>query len=303
MHFYKYHGLGNDYLVLDPHHLPCPLCNGLKPVWAAAICQRTRGIGADGIVFGPLKYNGEAPGPSSPNRFAYQIWNPDGSQAEVSGNGLRIFARYLLEAGYVVAEAGRAPLGCALYNGARRVVVVYGADVDAPIRIGLGRARVVERAATARSLGLPEGEAQRLGEAILVDVGNPHCVFFPAPPRPIDQLLTMRIGPKVERATRFPRRTNVQLARALSTHHLAIQIWERGAGYTEASGSSSCAAAVAAVASGRCQSPVTVHMPGGALDVSLQAEGDDWQVTLTGPVTPVGRGEFATQWLEKLPTG
>ena len=132
MHFHKYHGLGNDYLILDPAHLPPPLDRAMRPVWAASICDRSRGIGGDGIVYGPLTEESDA----AALRFACQIWNPDGSQAEVSGNGLRIFARYLRDTGYLPT----ATLSCTLLRGGRTIPVQFGPDRDDSIHVGLGQA-------------------------------------------------------------------------------------------------------------------------------------------------------------------
>jgi diaminopimelate epimerase len=289
MHFHKYHGLGNDYLVLDPAYLPPPLDSSLSPAWVRSICDRSRGVGGDGIVYGPLAVGTEA----TLCRFACQIWNPDGSQAEVSGNGLRIFARYLLDAGYIPP----ATPSCSLLSGGRIIPVTFGAAVEDPISVGLGEATIYPLS----DLHLPIVDAvdlARLGQPWAVNVGNPHCVFFPEDALPVDESLARGWGPSIERAPAFPHRTNVQFARPLDRHSLAIEIWERGAGYTLSSGSSSCAAAVAAVASGRCASPITVHMPGGALTVHIKADGPHWQVTLTGPVIPIALGWFAPQWLQ-----
>lgn len=291
MHFHKYHGLGNDYLVLDPAYLPPPLDQSMRPVWATAICDRSRGIGGDGVVYGPLRAESDI----AAQRFACQIWNPDGSRAEVSGNGLRIFARYLRDAGYLPA----ATLLCTLLSGGRVTPVNFGADVDDPIQVALGQATVQPIADLSISVA-DVAELARLGRPWAVNVGNPHCVFFPDVALAVDERLARRWGPLIEHAPPFPNRANVQFARPLDRHNLAIEIWERGAGYTLSSGSSSCAASVAAVASGRCASPLTVHTAGGALTVHVTADGANWQVALTGPVVPIACGCFTPQWIQSL---
>ena len=275
MRFYKYHGLGNDYLVIDPARQPEGAGQTLTAERVQAICHRQRGIGSDGIVFGPLAREEEA-------IFGCEIWNPDGSRAEVSGNGLRIFARYLLDVGYLSLEETRRAL---LYSGGRAIAVSYGETAAAPIRVELGAAHISPVPPT-----LPREVTDALGAPVAVDVGNPHCVFFPT--LAISEELARRWGPAVESSPAFPQRTNVQLAQAIDSHTLAIEIWERGAGYTQASGSSSCAAALAAVARGFCRSPVAVRMPGGALTVDVVAADGGWRVALTGPVTPVCWGEW-----------
>ncbi|MEZ4633395.1 MAG: diaminopimelate epimerase [Caldilineaceae bacterium] len=214
MHFFKYHGLGNDYLVLDPAGLPAPLNAAMTPEWAVAICDRNRGVGGDGIVYGPLPVDG-----LPADHFACQIWNPDGSIAEVSGNGLRIFARYLRDACYVDVAA----TACTLQSGGRAVTVTYHDDGDIGVALG--------RATAARLPSLPVTDAAELAEAWTVDVGNPHCVFFPVETVTIDADLAHRWGPRVEVADLFPNRTNVQFVRSLNRHRLHIEIWERGAGY------------------------------------------------------------------------
>ena len=276
--FRKYHALGNDYLILDPTQQPAELACGLTPAQAIALCDRQRGVGSDGIVYGPLP-----DGAAQPGHFACVIWNPDGSRAEVSGNGLRIFARYLVDAGYVSLQRERV---CVLHSGGRAIPITYGSSPDAPIRVELGRASTAPGPKT-----LPGDLVAALGLPTLVDVGNPHCVFFPS--SAIDESLARRWGPLVESDPAFPQRTNVQFARVIDSHAIAIEIWERGAGYTQASGSSSCAAAVATIQRGECASPVTVQMAGGELTVDVVFDGIDWRVALTGLVTPVFWGRLA----------
>ncbi len=288
MQFYKYHGLGNDYLIIDPATAPTPLNQPLVAPWAVAICDRQRGVGADGIVHGPLPQ-------STDNSFACEIWNPDGSRAEVSGNGLRIFARYLLDAGYV-APVPDATIAFTLHSGGRAVPVLAHADGLISVTLGEAHVRFLQSVA---DLGLDETN-DGLGAPVLIDVGNPHCVFFPDAHLPVNPALARQWGAQIEHAPLFPQRTNVQFARVRASNYIDIEIWERGAGYTLASGSSSCAVAVAAVASGRCQSPVTVHMAGGSLIITVEHIDARYRVTLTGPVTPVFGGNFDARWLDAL---
>jgi len=282
--FSKYHALGNDYLIFDPNRQPPAMARGLTAEQAIAICDRQRGVGSDGIVYGPLveEEKEEEKGDEQPGHFACVIWNPDGSQAEVSGNGLRIFARYLVDAGYVdLAEAQE----CVLHSGGRAIPIRYGDQTDAPIRVELGRAITGPGPES-----LPADLLATLGTPTSVDVGNPHCVFFPS--APIDEELTRRWGPVVENDPAFPNRTNVQFVRVIDRHVIAIEIWERGAGYTQASGSSSCGAALAAISRGHCVSPVAVQMPGGELIVDVTTNADGWRVALTGPVTAIFEGSW-----------
>ncbi len=282
--FQKYHALGNDYLILDPAQQSGEMARGLTPSQAIAICDRHRGVGSDGIVYGPLAEE------TRPGHFACEIWNPDGSIAEVSGNGLRIFARYLVDAGYILLDETD---GCILHSGGRTISIAYGDRPDAPIRVELGRASTAPEPDT-----LPPDLLAALGPATLVNVGNPHCVFFPD--AAIDEFLARRWGPIVESHPAFPQRTNVQFVRVIDAHTIAIEIWERGAGYTQASGSSSCAAALAAIQRGGCASPVTVQMPGGELTVDVSSNAEGWHVALIGPVTPVFTGFWASDFLAPI---
>ena len=194
------------------------------------------------------------------------IWNPDGSVAEFSGNGSRIAAAWLgARAGtpqVTIGVAGR----------------VYPAAIrdDGTVAMGVGDVEVGET------------ETIELGgervELTTVSVGNPHAVVRLAAGR--DDLL--RLGPQIERHERFPERTNVQLVDVVGANELTVLVWERGAGETSASGSSAVAAASAAVANGWCESPVTVHMPGGELRVELD---DEARITLVGPAEEICEGD------------
>jgi len=275
-HFHKYSALGNDYLVLDPH--ADAGAASLTPDRIRALCDRHSGIGADGIVIGPLD------GGVDSNSIRIRIFNPDGSEAEKSGNGIRIFVRYAYEAGYVSREPftlvtqGGLVMARVLDERAALIEVDMGApsfrSEDIPMT-GENREVVNERLAIA-------GEAIRV---TCVSMGNPHCVIFDTE---VSAARAHQLGPLVEHAPCFPRRTNVQLARVLDVRTLAIQIWERGAGYTLASGSSSCAAASAARRLGLVGDHVEVQMPGGSLTVTFRP--DDGHALLTGPVTGVAHG-------------
>lgn len=253
MRFSKWHALGNSYLLVERADVPG---GRMTPEYAARLCDVETGIGSDGIVEITALDGAAADA---------VIWNPDGSEAEFSGNGARIAAAWL------AARLERP-----------EVVLRFGArEVTAHIR-----AASVELSAGPVEVGPPE-ELDVGGERIEftpVSVGNPHAVIVRNAPR--DDL--ERLGPLVESHARFPDRTNVQLARAAGPSELEVAVWERGAGATSSSGSSAVAAAAAAVANGWCESPVTVVMPGGALTVAIDAEGN---ATLTGPVEEICRGE------------
>jgi diaminopimelate epimerase len=254
----KYHALGNDYLVLDARRFG----ETLSPARVRALCDRNRGLGSDGIL---------ALVPSRRADFGLRIWNPDGSRAEKSGNGLRIFARFLRDHGYTGARA----FTIETRGGIARAELL---SARGDVRVSMGRVRF--------------GRRDRLrvaGRALpvtVLSVGNPHCVIF-VPRLRVEDL--RRLGPLVERHTAFPRRTNVQLARVRSRRAIDALVWERGAGETAASGSSACAVAAAARRAGLVGDRVSVRMPGGALDVEIDP---DFSLRLTGPVTPVYRARL-----------
>ena len=256
--FAKYQALGNDYLVVETESP-----GAITPARVRWLCDRHVGVGADGVLVPAL------PPPGAD--VALTIWNPDGSEAEKSGNGLRIFARWLWDRGRVGAEA----FTVATKGGRVRCQV---RDAGARVFVEMGRARF---AGADETLELPGGPVR----CTPVDVGNPHCVVR------CDQIsssLARRLGPQLETHPRFPRRTNVQLVKVLARNRIQLEIWERGAGYTLASGSSSCAAAAAAVRWGACDGDVTVVMPGGTLAIGV---GPDFELTLLGPAERVFEGE------------
>ncbi len=236
----------------------------VTPALVRRLCDRHFGVGADGVLV-PVA-------PPAGSDFALAIWNPDGSEAEKSGNGLRIFARFLFDRGRVGTE----PFHVATKGGRVRCQVRAG---GARSVVEMGRARF---AGPDETLVLRDGPLR----VTVLSVGNPHCVVR------LDEIspaLVRRLGPELETHARFPERTNVQLVKVLARNRIQLEIWERGAGYTLASGSSSCAAAAAAVRWGACDREITVSMPGGALAVDV---GPDFELTLEGPAKPVFEGEI-----------
>jgi diaminopimelate epimerase len=257
MRLSKWHGLGNDYLLVERAELAAPL----EPEQVRRICDYHFGVGSDGILE-VVSANGD--------RAEVVIWNPDGSTAELSGNGTRIAARWL-----------------ARRSGAGEVRIVVGPrEVVARMRDGAE----VEMDMGAVEVG--ETEKIRVGNEDVdltpVWVGNPHAVIRREP----DRAELLRLGPLVETHERFPERTNVQLVRVDGPHELAVGVWERGAGETLSSGTSAVATAAAAVANGWCESPVTVHLAGGDLHVELE----NGQARLTGPAEEICLVELAEEF-------
>lgn len=263
--FRKYEALGNDYLVIDPRSCAVPPPDAH---FVRKLCDRRYGVGSDGVLYGPLR---------DPDGHRVRIFNPDGSEAEKSGNGMRIFARYLLDAGYVkgldgviVTAAGNAGFRY-LDAGAKRIEVDMGAASfwSREIPVAGAEREVVD-------------EELRVGGQLLsvscVAVGNPHCVVWL---EGATEHNVRRLGPLIESHAMFPKRVNVQFMEVVGRDRIRIKIWERGAGYTLASGSSSCAAASAARRLGLVDDGVRVEMPGGELDIQFDASG---RVRMTGEV-------------------
>jgi len=275
MKFFKYHALGNDYLVIDPRDLPAPLTEAQIKV----ICHRNFGVGSDGILLGPL--------PSDKAKFALRIFNPDGSEAEKSGNGLRIFSRYLWDrklvgdAEFALETAGGLVKSTVMDGG--RVVRVEMGQVSFwsdEIPVAGPRREVLNERITA---------GDRTFSFCAATIRNPHCVI-PLPE--INAGLAKQYGPLLETHPNFPKRTNVQFLKVLDRENLQIEIWERGAGYTLASGSSSSAAAAVARKLGLCAPSITAHMPGGKLAIEVSS---DFDILMTGPVTKVAEGVIAAE--------
>lgn len=269
MKFEKYHALGNDYLVYDPPSGD----HEFSSEEIIRICHRNFGLGSDGILVGPLQ--------TDKAEFGLRILNPDGSEAEKSGNGLRIFARYLFDQ----KKVGYSPFTVDTLGG---IVTCEVSDDASSISVEMGQVSF-------HSDVIPvsvEGEAREvLNEEINLNgknykyyagtIGNPHCVV---PLTDISEALAKQLGPELENHPLFPNRTNVQLLQILDRNRIRIEIWERGAGYTLASGSSSSAAGAVARKMGACDQEITVEMPGGEIGLVID---DDYNVKMTGPATRV----------------
>ncbi len=258
MRFSKWHGLGNDYLLVERADLAAPLTSEQ----VRKLCDYHFGVGSDGVLEVVSADDAEA---------EVVIWNPDGSTAELSGNGTRIAARWL--ARRTGAETVRISVG------PREVVARMRGGLQ--VEMDMGRVEV----------GEPE-TLELAGEQVEVtpaSVGNPHAVVLREPER--EELL--RLGPLIENHERFPERTNVQLVRVDGPNALTVGVWERGAGETLSSGTSAVACAAVAVARGWGASPVTVQLPGGDLVVELD---ENENARLTGPAQEIFTGETAEEF-------
>lgn len=264
----KYHGLGNDYLVLDPNKNDLVL----QTRNIEMLCRRNFGVGADGLLYGPLMEDG---------KMKVRIFNPDGSEAERSGNGVRIFAKYLLDEGYVKEKR------FTLRTLAGDVEIEFLKEDGSTMRVNMGKP--VYAGAQMPLVGL-QGEIVNTHlrfhdndyNTTCLSVGNPNCVIM------MEEVTPQKakdLGPYVEGAEYFPNRTNMQLCKVIDRENIAIEIYERGAGYTLASGTGACAAAAAAKRMGLVDEKITVHMAGGELLVEID---EDETIHMTGSVGTVG---------------
>lgn len=280
MRFHKYHALGNDYIVLDPADFPswksAPTVEHIR-----VICHRNFGVGSDGILWGPL--------PSKQSEFGLRIFNPDGSEAEKSGNGLRIFSRYLWDQGLVkdpqfTIETPGGHVKSVIKDHGRLITIAMGSvsfdSAKIPVNVSGAPREVINE--TIEIL-------DRTFTFCAATIGNPHCVI-PLPE--ITPELAHKYGPHLETHSNFPRKTNVQFLKVRDRNNIQIEIWERGAGYTLASGSSSSAAAAVAHRLGLVDREVTVNMPGGKIGIEI---GEGFSIMMTGTVNKVADGTLHSE--------
>ena len=275
--FAKTHALGNDFLIVDREELPAPK---VWPAVAQAMCDRRRGIGADGLVV----FEEEEGEP-----FSMTLLNQDGSHAEISGNGLRCLGAYLRLSGLakddtIVVETG---------SGTRSLEFIEATGSRVIFKAGMGAPRLASDEIPFQIdppqepvVGVPLEVAGRTLEVTAVSMGNPHCVVFV---ERLDRDFMLELGPLIEEHVRFPRKTNAEFVSVRNRSEIAMRIWERGAGETEASGTGSAAAAVASMLNGKADDRVTVECPGGKLEVLWE---NRQEVYVTGEAVLVAEGVF-----------
>ncbi len=257
MRFTKMHGAGNDFIVMDPGEVE----GANLPDLAQRVCDRHFGVGADGIL---------VPAPSDSADLEMVYLNSDGSTSQMCGNGLRCLARYARDYELVEDDA---------------LTVETGAGIKKVLLYDNGSSRV--------DMGAPgfDSEVKLHGYTFLrVSMGNPHAIAFLGHETEVEALDLKAVGPPVENDPLFPEKTNVEFAYTRGRHEVRMRIWERGAGETLASGSGSCAVAVAAIRSGLAESSVAVRLDGGC--VEIEWAGEDEPVFMTGPAEYVCEGEL-----------
>ena len=276
--FSKWQGLGNDYIVLHADQLPFEL----TPERVRLLCDRNLGVGSDGILL-----IGE---PTGEARFPLRVFNPDGSEAEMCGNGVRMVARKLRMEGLIQGDT------VVLETAAGEIVPKLGEGFQVTVDMGVARFG-------GEKLSEFEGEcieetlnaAGRSFTFTFVDVGNPHAVILS--PWPLELVPLHEVGPMIEEHAYFPGKANVEFVKVQDEHEAKVRVWERGVGETRACGTGATAVAVALVRTGKCVSPVTVELPGGKLVVDVE---QDWRVFMTGPAEEIYHGDLSREFLAHL---
>jgi len=291
--FFKYHGLGNDFVLLDGLTRPLPVEALVDPRRAALLCDRHRGVGADGLVL-------LLPPTDDAAQVRMRIINADGSEAEMCGNGIRCAAKALHDhvAGFersdsIAFATGAGLLRCDLSLGADGLVSQVRVDMGRPsvqgvVELGAESTLLLDKLLSAFLIDDLRAEELR---PIAVSMGNPHLVSFPETSHDLRQVAEA-LGGALEKHPRFPNRTNVEFARPRRGGGLDLWVWERGCGITQACGTGACATAVAAVETGRHPpgQPLSVHLPGGTLTIEVADRLE--RVWMTGPAEEVFSGEL-----------
>ncbi|MEM9534973.1 MAG: diaminopimelate epimerase [Cyanobacteria bacterium P01_E01_bin.45] len=265
--FVKYQGLGNDFILIDNRAQPDPL---LTPTQAIEWCDRRFGVGADGVIFA-------LPGQEGAD-FTMRIYNSDGSEPEMCGNGIRCMAQFLKDLGAPTTDGGYQ-----IHTLAGRIIPTF--TEDDLIRVDMG-APILSASQIPTTLGEPESRvvdlplqvSDRAWQVTCVSMGNPHCITF------VDDVAAISLsnmGPKFEHHKVFPERTNTEFVQVIDRGHLRMRVWERGAGATLACGTGACATLVAAVLLDKADTQAVVELPGGDLDIRWDRDSD--RIYMTGP--------------------
>lgn len=276
--FTKYHGLGNDFILIDNRHQSDPL---LTPEQAIRWCDRHFGIGGDGVIFA-------LPGQSDTD-YTMRIFNSDGSEPEMCGNGIRCMARFVAD--LEISDSGAARESYRIHTLAGLIVPKMQDNGLITVDMGLPRLAAAEipttlAASDAQVIDHPLEVAGQTWLVTTVSMGNPHCITFV---EEVDSIALEQIGPQFEHHPAFPKRTNTEFIQVVSRDYLKMRVWERGAGITLACGTGACASLVAGVLNDRCDRRATVELPGGCLEIEWSEA--DQHLYMTGPAIAVFSGK------------
>ncbi|NEP79888.1 MAG: diaminopimelate epimerase [Okeania sp. SIO3C4] len=271
--FTKYHGLGNDFILIDNRHLPQPI---VTPEQAIKLCDRNFGIGADGVIFA-------LPGEGQVD-YTMRIFNSDGSEPEMCGNGIRCLAKFIAE----LENNNKTKYN--IHTGAG--LIVPELRVDGQVTVDMGQPKLLA-SEIPTTLGNADEKivnqtlevAGKSWSVTCVNMGNPHCITFV---ENVADIALEIVGPQFEHHSVFPERTNTEFIQVISPNYVKMRVWERGAGATLACGTGACASVVAGVLTQRSENKVTVELPGGCLEIEWSST--DQKVYMTGPAEKVFTG-------------
>lgn len=272
--FAKYHGLGNDFILIDNRHSSEPV---ITPEQAVDLCDRHFGIGADGVIFA-------LPGQNDTD-YTMRIFNSDGSEPEMCGNGIRCLAKFIAD-----LEGSEAKTQYPIHTLAGVITPELRSDGQVKVDMGVPRLLAAEipttlAAADAKAIDVPIEVADRSWSVTCVSMGNPHCITFV---EDVAAVALETVGPQFEHNQAFPQRTNTEFIQVVRSDYVKMRVWERGAGVTLACGTGACAAVVAGVLVGKCDRATAVELPGGVLEIEwAEVSG---RIYMTGPAQRVFTG-------------
>lgn len=277
--FTKYHGLGNDFILIDNRHQSEPL---ITPEKAIEMCDRNFGIGADGVIF--------ALGGTSNTDYTMRIFNSDGSEPQMCGNGIRCLAKFIAE--LENRDPSTFPVSYKIHTLAGVITPVLQANGQVKVDMGLPRLLAQEIpttlvAADEKVVDVPLLVAGHSWNVTCVSMGNPHCITFV---EDVEEIKLAEIGPLFEHHAVFPERTNTEFIQVINRNYLKMRVWERGAGATLACGTGACASVVAGVLTGNCDFIATVELPGGCLEIEWSNQNQ--HLYMTGPAQRVFTGNY-----------
>lgn len=272
--FTKYHGLGNDFILIDNRHSSEPVITAEQ---AVEMCDRHFGIGADGVIFALPAQNG--------TDYTMRIFNSDGSEPEMCGNGIRCLAKFIAD-----LEGSDAKTEYRIHTGAGVIITELRSDGQVKVDMGVPRLLAAEIPTTlaapdAKVIDVPIEVADKSWSVTCVSMGNPHCITFV---EDVSAIALETVGPQFEHHQAFPQRTNTEFIQIIRRDYVKMRVWERGAGVTLACGTGACAAVVAGVLTGKCDRATSVELPGGVLEIEwAEVSG---RIYMTGPAQQVFTG-------------
>jgi diaminopimelate epimerase len=280
--FTKYHGLGNDFILIDNRHSPEPVITAEQ---AVELCDRHFGIGADGVIFALPGQNG--------TDYTMRIFNSDGSEPEMCGNGIRCLAKFIADLERSEIHPPQPPESKTEYRihtGAGLIITELRSDGQVKVDMGVPRLLASEipttlAAADAKAIDAPIEVAGKSWAVTCVSMGNPHCITFV---EDVSAVALETVGPQFEHHQAFPQRTNTEFIQVIRSDYVKMRVWERGAGVTLACGTGACASVVAGVLVGKCDRTTAVELPGGVLEIEWSEVSQ--RIYMTGPAQLVFTG-------------